>query len=717
MSGKNHKYNKPVKKMAQRVAKPVSQVKVSLNPDYPSWLNYALLGGILLLTFWCYHLTLSNQFTNWDDGLYIYENPYIKNLSANLHKILFTAAGIAYYHPLTMLSLALNWCYSGMSPESYYATDIILHLLNTVLVFFLSQEILNAMVKKGYGKIKGIPYLAGLCALLHGIHPMHVESVSWIAERKDVLYLFFYLLGIIMYVRFIMDGKIMQMVWVVLFFVLALASKPLAVVFPLSLLAIDVLLKRDKLFNPDKKNKFVNLLVIFWKLLINKIPFFIVSLVFGVITFKLQKEGGSITSSTVFTTIQRISFVGVNYIMYLWKLFVPFHLSSYYPYPELTSSDGLPFYFYFGPLAALVITVSLLYLAYKKGENYFRVALFGFAFYFFNVMFILQFVSAGPAIMADRYSYASYVGFVFMLVYFVYVLIDKMPAYKNLVIGVVAVFSCMLAYLCEARTEVWHNTKTLWEDVIKKYPAKIDTVYNANRSQYVVHIHPGVETAYKNLGNYYVQDKNPPDYDSAYLSYVVLEETKSKDAGVYSNLGNIWAIRGNIKKSLAEYTQSLSLNNKSFDTYLDRAITYSRLGQNDLAMQDYNHAYMLDSNNQKLLENRSYSLLNGVKNYKAAWAYYDRLINIESTNMEYYKNRGLAKLNSGFPKDALEDFNKVMNANPKDGACLYYSSFAYKELKAFSTAVEYAGKALQLGYKLPAGYLEGLQQSAKANGQ
>jgi tetratricopeptide (TPR) repeat protein len=558
--------------------------------------------------------------------------------------------------------------------------------------------VLNAIVKKVYGKIKGIPYLAGLCSLWQGIHPMHVESVSWIAERKDVLYLFFYLIGLIIYVKYIMQNKIWLLPIVALMYFFSLCSKPLAVVFPLSLFTFDVLLKRD----------------IKWRLLFEKIPFFIISLVFGFLAYKMQSEGGSITSFHVFTIMQRIMFVGYNYLMYLIKLFVPINLCSFYPYPQLTDSGYLPFYFYFAPFTAIAVTLGLLFLAYKMGENFFRVALFGFGFYFFNVMFILQFISSGPSITADRYTYVSYVGFTFMMVYFIYVLIDKIPSIKIPVIAVVAAFSCMLAYLCEERTFVWHNTKTLWEDVISKYPAGADTVYNPNHKEYVVHIQTGVETAYKNLGNYYVQDKTPPDYDSAYMYYTVLEHINSKDAGIYSNLGNIWAIRNNIKKSLEEYTKSLKLDSINFDTYLDRAITYSRMGQNDLAVKDYDHAFKMDSTNQRLIENRAYTLLNGVKNYPAAIADYNRLIAIDPRNMDYFKNRGLATLNNGKPTEAMDDFNKVLSANPKDKECLYYVSFAYKMLKSYPKAMEYAQKARQNGFNLPDGYLAELQ-SGKSN--
>ncbi len=704
MSGKNQKYNKPVKKPEQKSPQAVPKVKVALKPEYPSWLNSALLGGILVVTFWCYHYSLSNQFTNWDDGLYVYENSYIKNLSSqNMKMILFKDITHNYYHPITMLSLALNWHFSGADPKPYYVTEVLFHLFNTIWVFFLSLALFNAMVKRGYGKIKGIPYLAGLCALWQGIHPMHVESVSWIAERKDVLYLFFYLPGLIMYVKYVMENKKSQLALVVLLYFLSLFSKPLAVVFPLSLFTIDVLLKRK----------------LEWKLLFEKIPFLIISLIFGYVAYKWANEGGSITSFQVFTIFQRIMFVGYNYLMYLIKLFVPTHLSSYYPYPELTDSNNLPLYFYFAPLVAIGVTAGLLYLAYRKGENYFRVALFGFGFYFFNVMFILQFVSAGPAIMADRYSYAAYIGFTFMLVYFIYQVIEKMPSLKTLVIVIVAGFSCMLAYLCQARTEVWHNTKTLWEDVISKYPAKVDTTFVAGkgRSEFIIHVHPGVETSYKNLGNYYVQDKNPPDYDSAYMNYEILEQIKSKDAGVYSNLGNIWAIRGNYQKSLEEYTKSLSLDTKSFDTYLDRGITYSKMGQPELALQDYNHAFKMDSTSEMLLDYRARTLLNDMKNFPAAMADYNRLIAIDPRKPEYYLSRGVAEFNTGDFKDAIQDFNRELSANPKDANCLLDLSLAYKAQKMYSQAVNYALKAGQNGYKLPDGYISDLQKLAKAGGQ
>jgi tetratricopeptide (TPR) repeat protein len=272
----------------------------------------------------------------------------------------------------------------------------------------------------------------------------------------------------------------------------------------------------------------------------------------------------------------------------------------------------------------------------------------------------------------------------------------------------------MLAYLCEARTYIWHNTRTLWQDVVKKYPATIDTVYDEKLKQHVVHTHEGVETAYKNLGNYYAQDIKPPNYDSAYMNYEVLEKINSKDAGVYANLGNIWAIRGNMKKSLDEYTKSLKLDSNSFDTYLNRAITYANMGRNDLSILDYNRAHKIDSNNQSLYVNRAYMYLNGIRDYRDALADFNHLLSIDPNNPEYFRGRGFAELNLGMNNDAISDLNKALAANAKDKEALFFMSLVYKNLKSYPEALSYAQKAQENGYKVPQGTIEELQKLAKS---
>jgi len=675
MSDKNPKQNKPLNvpgKIGTHATSKVANV-------YPSWLNYALLGGILILTFWCYHYSLGNQFTNWDDDKFIIRNMFIRSFShTNLMKMLFTDVTKDYYNPLTMVSYAINYHFSELSPQSYYVTEIAMHLINTILVFFLSLALFKAMVKKGYGEIKGIPYLAGLCALWFGIHPMHVESVSWIAERKDVLYVFFYLLGLIVYVKYVLENKTAQMAFVAVMFFFSLFSKPMAIVFPFSLFTIDILLKRK----------------IKWKLFIEKIPLVLISIMFAYLTFKAQTDSNSIMPYN-FTFFQRIMIVCYNYMMYLVKWFVPYPLSSYYPYPDPTSSHDLPFYFYITFFAASAVTFGLVYFAYKKSENYFRVVLFGFGFYFFNVMLILQFVSAGINIMADRYSYAAYIGFTFMIVYFIYILVNKFPAFKNAVIIVVAAFSCMLTYLCEARTHVWHDSETLWTDVIAQYPHKI-------------------YLAYGNLGDYYFTHS---DFNKAGDNFREAINLNTPKELIYSDMGSVSIINKQYQAAVGYLNTAEKIDTNDNTLYLRRGYAYYLMGQNELALKDYNHSFRLDSIYKPLLEDRAALFLYGTKNYPAAIADYSRLITIDPTISQYYVNRGLSKGEAGYMKDGIEDFNKALKVDSNNATCWYDLSFVYWVMKSYPMAINYAYRAQQHGYKLPRGYISRLQSLAKSNGQ
>jgi tetratricopeptide (TPR) repeat protein len=665
---------------------------------------------VAITTFVTYRYTLNNQFTNWDDGLYVETNPYIKNLTPqNLKMILLHNITNNYYHPITMLSIAWNYHSAKMAPHAYYLTNVMIHVVNTCVMFFLILLLLNAMTEKGYGKIEFKPWLAALGALFYGVHPMHVESVSWLAERKDVLYGLFYFLGLIAYLNYLKKEKqsssndpdspgksiITLMIWflpVVLCYGCSLLSKPLAVVFPFSLFAIDVLLKRKNVM----------------RIIIEKLPFFLISLGAGIWAWHAQKASGAVASFHTFSIIQRTMFAGYGFVMYVVKAFVPVHLCSYYPYPSTDEAGGLPIIFYLAPfLSAAILAIPVL-VAYKAGENYFRVVIFGLGFFLFNVLFVLQFVSSGPAIMADRYSYVAYLGIFFLVIYFASMLMEKIPAYKIPTLSILFAFATVLAFVCYDRTKIWHSTETLWKDVISKYPARSDTVYNAAHTKFEIHVHPFVETSYKNLGNYYAERGS---YDSAYDNYKVLADMNSSDAGVYSNIGNIYGLRKQFDKSLAAYTKSLKLDSNNFDTYLDRAITYSMMGQFANAFKDYDRAYIMDSKSEKLLENRSYTYLSD-KQYDKAITDYNRLLQINPDKPLAYLDRGIAEFNINDNSAAIKDFLYVLKSDPQNKDCMYDLALSYERVKDYTNALKYAMQAKQAGMQVPDEYIAKLKASA-----
>src|SRR5438876_2498526 len=192
-------------------------------PAREKWLLW--LGAILLLTYSIYQPSLDNGFTNWDDDYYVTQNALVAHPTL---KALVTEPAGGNYHPLTMASLALNYAISGAHAASYHWLNLFLHLANTALVFLFVRKLTGGRL-----------WTTVVTALFFGIHPMHVESVAWIAERKDVLYSFFYLTGLVLYLRYLDTMRPASLAMVFCAFVFAVASKPAAIVFPLTLVALD----------------------------------------------------------------------------------------------------------------------------------------------------------------------------------------------------------------------------------------------------------------------------------------------------------------------------------------------------------------------------------------------------------------------------------------------------------------------------------------------
>ncbi|HTA27081.1 MAG TPA: tetratricopeptide repeat protein [Bacteroidia bacterium] len=636
-------------------------------------LRRALPLGIVLITFLCYHYSIHNEFTNWDDQRLVPQNIFIKSFSAaNINKMLFYDITGDYHFPLTMISYAINYHFSGIAPESYYITNIVIHLINSCLMFFLVLMLFGAMEKNGYGILKWKEWLAFFCTLAYAIHPMHVESVSWISDRKDVLYALFYFAGMMAYIKYA-EVKAKKYLWlflVFLCFVFSILSKPIAGVFPFSLLMIDVLLKRD-------------LRVSIKNILLEKLPFVFVFILSAVSTYYSAKSSGAVQEHEAYNLFQRFLFASYGFYMYILKAFVPFAQSAYYPYPDFTNaSGGLPILFYVSPLIALLGVAIPLYLAYRSGKNNFRMALFGIGFYFFNMVMVSQIIGSGPNIMADRYSYVCYFGIFFPITFFVYKIIQKGKLIRTIVIAFVSVYMLLFAFLCYQRTLVWHNSETLWTDVIKQYPHRIIKAYN-------------------NLGNYYFEQR---DLDKASDNYKEAINLRTGDPQVYCNMGSVMGAKKEYKASLLYYGEAIKIDSNDPNNYLDRAITYSAMGQYDFAIKDYRHSYRINPNSEILIRNIAYTYLNAHQ-FDSAISYYTQVIQINPENPGYYHYRGVAEFNKEAAKPAMDDFMHNLQIAPHDSECMFYMSIAYNRESDFKNAYKYAQMAQNAQYAVPDEYI------------
>jgi hypothetical protein len=322
-----------------------------------------IIGVVLGVTLLCYLFSLNNDFLRtWDDHIYVTNNELIKDVSFNSIKRMFTEDDGLYgnYHPLTILSLALNY-HDGVGSFPFHLTNLILHLLNTALVFIFIYLISEKIV------------VAGLVSLWFGIHPVHVESVAWISERKDVLYAFFYLLSLITYRLYL--KKNLNITWYILtlvFFVCSVLSKSMAVSLSVVLFAIDYLASR----------KFQ------LRVILEKIPFVLFAIIVGLVAVKLQGE--SATGGITFPFVNKVLHGFYGFSMYIAKMFIPANLSAFYPYPyPLVNNQwvgsSIPSVLFVTLFTSIGVMVSVVYL-YVKRSPLAKHLVFGLGFYVASVI-------------------------------------------------------------------------------------------------------------------------------------------------------------------------------------------------------------------------------------------------------------------------------------------------------------------------------------------
>jgi tetratricopeptide (TPR) repeat protein len=386
---------------------------------------------------------LRNGFVDWDDPGYVTDNRLITDPSlSGLGAMFHTFVG-GNYHPLTIASYSLYYRFWKLDPEGYHITNLVLHVLTTLAVFWFVRL------------LTGRNELSAITSIFFGAHPLHVESVAWVSGRKDVLYALFYVLSCITYVFWLRarTGRPLRYAGSLALFLLSLLSKGMAVTLPVALLAIDFYMKRR---------------VGLKKLLLEKAPFILISVAFACISVVAQAKEGAIHALPSYAFYERVLFACYGIVAYIVRAFVPVHLSAFYPYP-LKTGGALPPLYYLAPLGTLAIASAVYVLARKD-----RTAAFGGIFFLANVALVLQLFPVGSAVIADRYTYLSYVGVGLMIAslyrWLARGVLARAAAARTALIAVLLASTLMAVLAARARCEVWKDNISLWTDVLARYP-------------------------------------------------------------------------------------------------------------------------------------------------------------------------------------------------------------------------------------------------------
>ncbi|HAM52735.1 MAG TPA: hypothetical protein DCP92_19325 [Nitrospiraceae bacterium] len=548
-----------------------------------------LAGSVSLLTFIVYLASLHNEFVNWDDDVYILDNPHIRSINIAFFKWAFFDFYASNWHPLTWITHALDYAAWGLNPLGHHLTNIILHSLNTFVVVLLIIGLIEALKERIvaneislFHDERTILIVGGITGILFGLHPLHVESVAWIAERKDLLCALFFLLSITAYTKYVgnLNNNVVQKPTLVFsnkhyllslaFFVLALLSKPMAVSLPLVLLILDRY--------PFKR---IESLKTFQSMLAEKLPFIVFSLVSAILTVLAQKSGGAMGLTESMPFAARISVAANSLVAYLWKMILPLTLIPFYPYPRNVSPLSLA-----NLLSIFIVTgITVICSVYAKRHKLW-LSLWGY--YVVTLLPVLGMVQVGRQSMADRYTYLPSLG-PFLIIGLVaawgLVKTNRLKRGKLIVklLGTsMAIFVVVsMTYLTFKQIGIWKDSISLWSYVIDK------------RTDFSI--------AYNNRGNAFAKmgsfDKAIADYDEA-----IALNRSYYDA--YNNRGVAFAKLDQIEKAIAEFDKAIALNPSDYRAYGNRGLAFDSMGEFDKAIADFDKAIALNQNDANSLVNR-----------------------------------------------------------------------------------------------------------------
>jgi len=638
------KSKKQLKKEAKSRSKAKSKsLKIQQTSTTSTWWRnrnvLLLLGGILLLTFISFYPSLNAGFTNWDDHDYVTESPYIVKLNGESIKTMFTEEIASNYHPLTILSLSINYQISKLDAGSYHWTNLILHLLNVVLVFWFVYLFFDR-------KIAG----ALLTAFLFAIHPMHVESVAWIAERKDVLYAFFFVAALITYLKYISNEKKSLYIYTLILFVLSCLSKPTAVMLPVILLMIDWYKNRA------------------WttRVFIEKIPFFALSVLFGIVTIMIQKDTAVIVGeSDTHSIFERLIFACYGAFMYIYKLFIPTNLSAFHPYPKALSAIH-----YLAPVVVLGLG-GLMWWSLRKT----KVIAFGLLFYGAMIALTLQFVQVGNAIISDRYTYVAYIGLFLIFGW----LLDNFLSKKNTsnttrygVLGGIGAVGLLLCFLTYQRCQVWQNSGSLWSNVISQYPNS--------------HI------AHNQMGNYLVEEKS---YDEALGHLTQAVNLKPSYYKARISRGKLYRRMKKYSEALTDYNKAIEIEGNRDEAYNNRGNVFFEMQEYDKALADYEKVATLNPNDPKIYGNTG-AIYAQTGRHQKAIEYLSKAIGMDPGYQDAYMNRGTVYARTGNAQQAISDFSQYLQRNNRNPMPYYWRGEELAKMNRHNEAINDYSRAIQL---------------------
>ena len=515
---------------------------------------YLILGSV---TFIVYKPVLHQGFSCFDDSDYVTAN---RNVQGGLmRQSVLWAFGKPYaanWHPITWLSHILDCELFGLNPKGHHLVSLLLHIANTLLLLRVLQEMTGALWRSTF------------VAALFALHPLHVESVAWVAERKDVLSTLFWMLTMAGYVRYVRGGGAKWYVATLILFALGLMAKQMLVTLPFVLLLLDFWPFERLQSRKDIK-----------ELVLEKVPFFVLSAVFSVIVLRAQ-EGAF--SPRIASPGIRTANAFVSYLAYIGKMLRPAGLAVFYPHP----GDKLPMSEWVAAFVVLAI-ITILVFGVARGRKYLAV---GWLWYVGTLIPVIGIVQVGSQSMADRYTYVPLTGLFIMIAWGVE---DFLPKWRRrgTVLGVSGAAVLLALSICtHFQVRYWRDNLTLFQHALKVTKDNSTAFYGLGSAysemgqwedaieayKQAIKIEPAYSKAYCNLGMAYSQ---LGQWREAVAAYNLAINISPDFAEAYYNLGLTWAVVGQNSKAIEAFTEAIKIRPDYAEAYNNLGVVYGKLGR------------------------------------------------------------------------------------------------------------------------------------------
>ncbi|MFZ2634563.1 MAG: tetratricopeptide repeat protein [Desulfosalsimonadaceae bacterium] len=605
--------------------------------DRHSFIFICLL--LILATAVVYWQVQGFDFVNYDDGDYVKDNVHVQSgfTFQSLIWAMTTGKVSSNWHPLTLLSHMLDCQMFGLWAGGHHLTNLFFHIANSLLLFLV------------FRRMTGSTWKSGFVAALFALHPLHVQSVAWVSERKDVLSAFFWMLTIWAYVRYVRRPGWAAYVWVVVFFILGLMSKPMVVTLPFVLLLLDYWpLNRIQLAGPNNLNLKIT------GLLGEKIPLFLLAAASAGITIYVQQQGGAVKSLDVLSLSDRLTNVLISYMNYILKTIYPAKLAAFYPFPAMFS--------WWEITAALITLASLTGLAIRLmiRSPYIIV---GWLWFIGTLVPVIGLVQIGVQCMADRYMYLPMIGLLIIISWGIPELISNWR-YKRFYLGIPAIFTVIVLSVV-----TWKQTG-YWKDSISLFSHAISVTKNN-------------PVAHWNMGTALSKNGKTEQAITHYQKALAINPMQPQ---VYISLGLALNERGDKNQALSCFEKAALLDPKNDQAQYNLGTFLFQNKRLDQAVQHLEKAVALKPDSDQAQFNLANTLFQK-RQLNDALIHAEKAISINSSHEKAHQLSGIILFEQEQFNQALAQFNVALNINPNLTTAHHYKGLIFLQKKQIGKAL------------------------------